>query len=238
MSITLIESRRRRERKLGGTAASVLLHAAVITFGVFVTARAGERVANPHTGDLFTLLPPLPPPSPPPAKPAPVPTEALASLPRKGFQTLEVPRNIPDELPAIDLSHAITNPDDFSGVGPRGGRANGVDDDGIDSGAGSAYFEYQVEKPALAHDGNPSPRYPSMLERSRVEGEVVVQFVVDTAGRADMSTLEILRSSNDLFSASLQSVLPRWRFFPAEVGGRRVRQIVQIPFRFVAPRSQ
>jgi protein TonB len=56
--------------------------------------------------------------------------------------------------------------------------------------------------------------------------------VVDTSGRADMNTFKVLKSTNDLFSAAVRSALPRMKFFPAEVGGHKVRQLVQQPFTF------
>jgi protein TonB len=94
------------------------------------------------------------------------------------------------------------------------------------------FFDFQVEKPALAREGNPSPRYPSMLQSSGVEGEVLVQFVIDTTGRADMKSFKVLKSSNDLFTQSVRSVLPEYRFYPAETGGRKVKMYVQMPFTF------
>jgi len=42
-------------------------------------------------------------------------------------------------------------------------------------------------------------------------------------------------SSNELFASSLKSTLPQWRFYPAEAGGHKVKQIVQLPLKFVAP---
>jgi len=103
------------------------------------------------------------------------------------------------------------------------------------SDAGSPMIASQVDKPAVPRDGNPIPKYPSMLESSRIEGSVLVQFVVDTLGRADMSTFAIFESSNDLFAESFKTTLPRWRFYPAEAGGRKVEQVVQLPLKFIAP---
>jgi periplasmic protein TonB len=71
-----------------------------------------------------------------------------------------------------------------------------------------------------------------MLRSANVEGEVLAQFVVDTTGRADMSTFKILKSSHDLFTNSVRSVLPNMRFYAAEIGGRKVKQLVQMPFQF------
>jgi len=84
----------------------------------------------------------------------------------------------------------------------------------------------------LAREDNPKPQYPSMLESAGVEGEVLVQFVIDTTGRADMSTFKVLKSSNDLFTNSVRNVLPRMKFYPAETGGRKVKELVQFPFSF------
>jgi protein TonB len=71
-----------------------------------------------------------------------------------------------------------------------------------------------------------------VLRESNVEGEVLAQFVVDTEGRADMKTFKVLKSSHDLFTASVRAVLPSMKFYAAEVGGRKVKQLVQLPFAF------
>jgi protein TonB len=71
-----------------------------------------------------------------------------------------------------------------------------------------------------------------MLRQAGVEGEVLAQFVVDTSGRAEAGSLKILKSSHDLFAQAVKNALPQMRFIPAEVGGRRVKQLVQQPFSF------
>ena len=71
-----------------------------------------------------------------------------------------------------------------------------------------------------------------MLRSANVEGEVLVQFVVDTTGRVERGSIKILKSSHDLFTNSVQSALGGMRFYPAEVGGRKVKQLVQQPFVF------
>jgi periplasmic protein TonB len=97
---------------------------------------------------------------------------------------------------------------------------------------GQAYFDFQVDKPVLQRPGNPHAQYPDdMRSRGRI-GDVVVQFVVDTTGRVDMTSVEIIKSTDASFSTSVKAVLPEMRFFPAETGGHRVRQMVQQSFRF------
>jgi protein TonB len=93
------------------------------------------------------------------------------------------------------------------------------------------FFEFQVEKPVTALPGA-TPRYPDILRQAGVEGEVLAQFVVDTTGRAEMSSFRVLKASHDLFGTAVKNALPGMRFIPAEVGGRKVRQLVQQPFSF------
>ncbi len=82
----------------------------------------------------------------------------------------------------------------------------------------------------------PRPRYPEQLRGAGVSGRVIAQFVVDTLGKAEMNTFKVLKASNDLFVGSVKSVLPQMKFYPAEAGGRKVKQLVQMPFKFTAPK--
>ena len=99
-----------------------------------------------------------------------------------------------------------------------------------------AYFEFQVEKTVLPSPNNPTPAYPTMLRSAGVEGRVLAQFIVDTSGRAEMATFKILETSHELFAQAVREALPDYRFFPAEIAGRRVRQVVQRPFTFAIPK--
>jgi len=71
-----------------------------------------------------------------------------------------------------------------------------------------------------------------MLRSANVEGEVLVQFVVDTTGRVENGSVKVLKTSHDLFTNSVRSALNSMRFYPAEIGGRKVKQLVQQPFNF------
>jgi periplasmic protein TonB len=98
------------------------------------------------------------------------------------------------------------------------------------------YFEFQVEKQVAPAPGNSGPRYPDMLRSANVEGEVLAQFVVDTTGRVENGSVKILKSSHDLFTTSVRQALNGMRFYPAEIGGRKVKQLVQQPFNFTLTR--
>lgn len=99
-------------------------------------------------------------------------------------------------------------------------------------GASPVYFEYQVEKPVVVVQGSVAPQYPAILKQAGVGGVVYVSFVVDTAGRPDMSSLKVLKSSHQLFLNAVIAALPDVRFVPAEVGGKKVKQLVQTPYVF------
>jgi periplasmic protein TonB len=93
-----------------------------------------------------------------------------------------------------------------------------------------------VEKPVLPLDGNPAPRYPTMLARAGVEGEVLLQFVVDTVGAVEPGSIHSIRATQPQFESAVREALVRARFVPAEYGGHRVRQLVEQSFTFAITR--
>ena len=96
----------------------------------------------------------------------------------------------------------------------------------------AVFFEFQVEKPVVAAPGGCHPRYPDELRQGGVTGTVNAQFIVGTDGRAEIESLRILRTSHPGFSEAVRDALPCMRFLPAELHGRKVRQLVQQPFVF------
>jgi TonB family protein len=124
-------------------------------------------------------------------------------------------------------SDSVTGPG--SPGATRTATANGAPKRVTDS---MTFVEFQVEKPAQPVPGNAGPRYPDLLRNAGVDGQVVAQFVVDTSGRPDMLTFRVVKSTHDLFTASVRATLPNIRFYPAEVGNRKVKQLIQMPFDF------
>lgn len=227
----LVESKPKRERTLGGSITSIVLHAILITGAAYGTMQAKEELEKPKEEKVeFVELEQKNEP-PPPEPEAPPPDVVAAPPPPQGFQVLTAPVEIPDVIPEIDLTKQVTNEEDFSGRGVAGGVAKGVVG-GTGPVTDQPYFEFQVEKPAIAAPGNPNPRYPEALQKAGIEGEVLVQFVVDTTGRADMGTFKVLKSDNEQFTRAVRLALPNYRFLPAETGGRKVKMWVQMPFVF------
>jgi protein TonB len=216
----LIESRASKQKRAGGTALSVVVHAVLISAAVIGTLHASQGLEKPKAEKVEFVTVKKDEPPPPKEQPKPPPDVVMKAPPPKGFQVLTAPIKIPDE-------------EDFTGKGVAGGIAKGVvggtpqpvNDN-------QTYFEFQVEKQVSPLPGNPAPRYPDMLRSANVEGEVLAQFVVDTTGRADMREFKVLKSTHDLFTNAVKASLPNMRFYPAEVGGKKVKQLVQMPFQF------
>jgi TonB family protein len=80
----------------------------------------------------------------------------------------------------------------------------------------------------------PNIAYPQALRAKgrEVQGQVLVEFNVDTAGRPDMATLSILQSDHELFTAAVRKAIPSLRFVPAMENGRKARALVTKQFRF------
>lgn len=97
---------------------------------------------------------------------------------------------------------------------------------------GEKFFEFRIEKPATIKPGQPAPRFPDEMRQQGIEGEVIAQFVVDTTGSIIPSTIKFVKATNDVFRATVRNALPALQFTPAEVGGRKVKQMLTMPFNF------
>lgn len=106
--------------------------------------------------------------------------------------------------------------------------------DAPDRGVSSSevFYEFQVEKPVALANESAMPVYPRVLQEAGVEGEVLVSFVVDESGMPDASSIKVERSTHELFTVAVRQALATMRFTPAELGGRKVKQMVQEPFTF------
>jgi protein TonB len=74
------------------------------------------------------------------------------------------------------------------------------------------------------------PQYPAQLRQVGVEGEVVVDFVVDAAGKVHNPV--IIRSSQREFEAPVLEAVSQWEFDPGQRGGRAVNTHMQMPVGF------
>ncbi len=223
MFTQLIASRVVRRRSLSGIASSVSLHTIIIAGAVVVTSHPQVRSAVARQ-DLIRLIAPAPAPRAPAAV-----RPIVSRVPRIGI--INVPLTVPDVIPPFNPLRTVINTDDpfvfRVGVPSSAGDPGAVPPD-----AQTIFTEQTVEVPVTMDARSPVPRYPQMLRDSGVEGVVRLRFVVDTLGRAEPATAEVVETTHQAFALSALATLPHMRFIPARVGDRRVRQLVEIPVQF------
>ena len=102
----------------------------------------------------------------------------------------------------------------------------------IDLGTDRVYREIEVARPVQPGANRPA-RYPEELRKEGAQGEVLVQFVVDTTGRVVENSLKILRATDFRFVPTVRDAVRDYVFRPALLSnGKKVRQMVQMPFQF------
>lgn len=100
-----------------------------------------------------------------------------------------------------------------------------------------AFSAEAVDSVAIPIAGSIRTVYPDSLFRAGVGGSATVRFIVDTTGVVEMPTLEV-DATHPSFAEAVRAALGDARFIPAVAKGRRVRQVVALPFRFAPPQGQ
>jgi protein TonB len=83
----------------------------------------------------------------------------------------------------------------------------------------------------------PSPRYPPVLQQAGLEGKVLLEFVIDTAGHPEPASIRIIERSREGFDAAALETIQHSLFRPARVRGGLVRQrtLQWVVFRITTP---
>ncbi len=103
----------------------------------------------------------------------------------------------------------------------------------LDTTAQRVYYDFEVAKTTAPFPGNRAPRYPPALKDRHVSGKVLARFVVDTTGYVMDGSFSVLSASDSGFVNSVAEAVQGLGFFPAELSnGRKVRQLVRMPFQF------
>jgi TonB family protein len=227
---------------------SLVAHVLVLALAV-VTTRAAMDAAPVTAPESVVLLfvPKPPPPSPPAAEaepPRPVAT-VVAEPPAKGFQTIATLTDIPNVIPPVDLTQRPLDPRDFTGRGVEGGVAEGVVGGRVIDVSTPAVGELDAIYVAATRDERfepavvvfqPAPKYPKAVEALGVEGRVVVEFVIDTAGKVQPASIRIVESTHPVFEPATLEAVAKGLFRPARLSGHPVRQLSRQSVRFVAAR--
>jgi hypothetical protein len=89
-------------------------------------------------------------------------------------------------------------------------------------------------KPDLAVDRIPSPlvakppalqRPPRSALRKDGSADVKIDVLIDTLGKADMTTFTVVTASHQWLVTNVKSVIPKWTFSPAELAGCKVPRV-------------
>ncbi len=151
-----------------------------------------------------------------------------------------------DDAPALDAAslsaiEAALNGEsggasEFGGGGPASlasggriggtGKAGGPGGDDTMDGAFSMSEIDQRPRPVFQVAG----AYPADLRTQKLEGVVVLIFVVDETGRVTNPRVE--KSTHQGFEAPAIEALKQWKFEPAVKGGQRVACRMRVPIRF------
>jgi TonB family protein len=103
----------------------------------------------------------------------------------------------------------------------------------------SVFTVLQVDRMVERYEGSAAPVYPPRLSALGKQGRVHATFVVDPAGRVEMTSVRVLESDDPGFTESVRAALGEMRFRPATRRGRAVRQLVEQRFNFrIAPAFQ
>ena len=137
-------------------------------------------------------------------------------------------------LPPIDITTVVPKPGDFGSASNGALRPDGVEPQTV--AYGSPFRADQVDRQVGLISGVRPPAYPESLRNAGIEGKVLVEFVVDERGQPVQGSIRVVQSDNDLFADAVRVALSRLRFTPAEVGGKKVSQLVQMPFVFTLNR--
>ena len=232
MLTVLLESRAARQRRVGGTVLSMLAHATGLTAIVALAVPdRGSARPGPDLVHRVRLDAPPKPATGPAAPHSSAPTER--ALPGTKLPTIDVPTITPTTVPPIDVSIPSPSSDDII-VGRRStllGAGVGEPGDAVNGSTGVSDVSAVDRAPRIIGRAV-EPRYPPTLRAAGIEGHVLAEFVVDTVGRAALTTLRFPELANPLFGDAVREVLARYRFTPGEVSGRKVRTRVAVPFDF------
>ncbi|MGH7581417.1 MAG: energy transducer TonB [Gemmatimonadales bacterium] len=131
------------------------------------------------------------------------------------------PSKLPATLPTVADLLDVT--------GPRSGFESARPEPGLAETAplaGDPVSAETVGDPvAIVHQ--PVPRYPAALAQAGIAGRVVIEYVVDTAGRAEPGSLRTLTSTHGAFESAAHASVLAGRYRPARLRGKAVRQLVR-----------
>jgi TonB family protein len=229
MRLTLLESDRSFLHSAECASLSILAHAGLVWFAVAMTEGGGQIPTDEREARVFFLLPP---------------------------DRVNAPLRQTDVIQWGKLGGELAGGTEATGSGDGrilGGTARNARRLGDRSRTrgevpfgpqpflrlDTAFSVLEVDQMVERYEGSAAPVYPPDLIATGTEGQVQATYVVDTTGRVDPTTIQVLRSDDPRFTESVRTALGGMRFRPAKRAGKVVRQLVTQRFRFqILPSSQ
>ncbi len=230
----LVESNRSGRRDVKGVVmgmfTSTVFQTVLIGAAVYATMGVAQEQESVDIDTIMLVLDEPEPEEKPDEPDEPPPIVTSLNPPPKGFQVLAAPIDIPTEIPPINLEERF-DPRDYSGVGVEGGVFSGVE------GATGPVDLTQVFAEAVVDEvperiSCPLPEYPRMMQQANIQGQVLLQFVVETDGHVRGETIETLTSSHKAFEGPAREMIGKCLFRPGRVRANPVRVLVQMPIVF------
>jgi TonB family protein len=197
----------------------------VVIIGAWVIAT--HPSVRPTTTDAEDRAWYLPPPNMRPAQSASTETVRYVELAPDGIGA-----GLGDDAASATGVEMTGLPPDIRPAGNLGEDTTSSVEQFASDGADSVFTIIEVDTVAARLPESAAPRYPAELLQQRVEGQAIVQFVVDTSGHADPASFAVVVSSHPGFTQSVRDALPGMIFSPARIGPTKVRQLVELPFTF------
>ena len=73
---------------------------------------------------------------------------------------------------------------------------------------------------------------PDLLREAALEGEVLLELVIDTLGHAEPPTVRVIETPHALFAAAARATILRAVYRPGRLAGHPVRTLVRQAVRF------
>jgi len=96
------------------------------------------------------------------------------------------------------------------------------------------YSASQLDQPAAWRSG-PAVAYPAELRRRHVAGHALVRAIVDTTGRVEEPSFQVLEAPDSAFNEPLRTMMLAAAFTPGRVKGHPVRSVVDLGFNLNPP---
>jgi protein TonB len=221
MHLTLTESHRSLLQAAECTFASLLAHAGVVVVALAVTAGGRQLPENEREARVFFLLPP---------------DRVDVRARQTDILQWGRPGGDLEDGRLLKATEGMRLRVEAYGARARGERSGARGE--LPFGPvpylipDTVFSVLEVDEMVERYEGSAAPAYPPDLLAMGTEGSVRAQYVVDTTGRVDTATIEVVLSDDARFTESVRAALAGMRFRPAKREGRPVRQLVEQNFHF------